>query len=205
MKYFTKLFSKFIFVFLLLSSTDLLGTCVVSGPINVCENQTYTYSTPSNPGETYVWNATGGGTVLGSGNSISVAWTNTGTGAVTLAVKNNLNVVICTFVLNVTIHGKPNPVITPSFLSGCGGRKDVKSDKEGCLVACDSTSIAYTTPFHAGSTYTWTVVGSANYSSSSNTLNVYWTGVGTGSIKVIETNSLQEIEIRHFLTGTMVD
>ena len=190
MKYFTKLLSKSIFVFLLFSSSALMGACVVSGPIDVCENQTYTYSTPSNPGETYVWNATGGGTILGSGNSISVAWTNTGTGAVTLAVKNNLNVVICTFAINVTIHGKPNPVITPSFLSGCGGRKDVsgQSDKAGCLVACDSTPIAYTTPFHAGSTYTWTVVGSANYSNSSNTLNVYWTGVGTGSIKVIETN-----------------
>ncbi len=113
MKHFTKLFSKSIFVVLLFSSSALFGTCVVSGPSDVCENQTYSYSTPSNPGETYVWNATGGGTVLGSGNSISVAWTNIGTGTVTLAVKNNLNVVICTYVVNVTIHGKPNPVITP--------------------------------------------------------------------------------------------
>lgn len=168
----------------------LQAACPVSGLTDVCEGQSTVYSTPSNPGETYTWNATGG-SVVGSGNSITVGWNSVGTGTVTLIVKNNLNVVICTQIVNVTIHARPNPVITPSFISGCGGRKDGsgQGDRQECLVACDSTPIAYSTPLHPGSTYTWTLTGSANYTASGNVLNVYWTGVGTGSVKVTETNA----------------
>lgn len=169
---------------------ELKASCTITGPSDVCENQTASYSVTPNPGETYFWSATGGGTVIGSGNAINVAWTNIGSGTVTLIVKNNLNVVICTNVLNVTIHSLPNPVITPSYTTGCGGRKgSPQGDKEDCIVACDSTYIKYTTPLHSGSTYTWNVTGSANYSSSGNTITVYWTGIGNGSIKVTETNA----------------
>lgn len=181
----------FAFFFSGITMIPALAVCPVSGPIDVCENQTVSYSTPSNPGEIYSWNVTGGGTVTGSGNNISVAWTSPGTGSVTLIVKNNLNVVICTQTNSVTIHGKPAPVITPSFLSGCRGRKGGtgQSDRDECLVACDSTPITYSTPDHPGSTYTWTVTGSANSSASGNTVNVFWTGTGTGSVQVTETNA----------------
>ena len=190
MKHFTQITFTFLFSFLLLLPLQLSATCPITGPTDVCENENSNYSTPSNPGETYTWSATGGGTVIGSGSSITVAWTSTGSGTVTLIVKNALNVVICTNVINVVIHAKPNPVITPSFISGCGGRKSTgQPDKdEDCIVACDSTSVSYSTPLHTGSTYTWTVTGSATYSSSGNVLTVFWTGVGTGSVSVTETN-----------------
>ncbi len=165
------------------------NACTFTGLANVCENQTTTYSV-SPTGVTYIWNATGGGTVIGSGSSVSVAWTNAGTGTVTVAVKDALNNIICTGSYNVVIHALPTPKITPNFIAGCGGRGGTQNPKDGvtCLVACDSTTIKYSTPFNAGSTYLWTVNGAAIWSSSSNIATVYWTGVGTGSIKVKETN-----------------
>lgn len=177
------------FLFALFFPTAASASCPVTGQTDVCENQTVAYSVTPNPGETYTWNVTGGGTIIGSGSSINVAWTNPGAGTLTLIVKNSLNVVICTQVLNITIHALPNPVITPSYTAGCGGRKGSgQGDKGDCSVACDSTPIKYSTPLHAGSTYTWTVIGAANYTASGNVLNVYWTGTGNGSIKVTETD-----------------
>ncbi len=187
-------------LFALLKSNVATASCPISGALDVCENQTVSYSVTPNPGETYTWNATGGGIISGSGSSISITWPSVGTGTVSLIVKNALNVVICTNSITVTIHGKPNPVITPSYISGCGGRKDGsgQGNKDECLTACDSTYITYTTPNHPGSTYTWTVTGSALYSASGNSITVYWTGIGTGSIKVLETNiwgCTKEVEV----------
>lgn len=170
--------------------TNVLASCPISGATDVCENQTVSYGVTPNPGETYTWNVTGGGVISGSGSSINVTWPNVGSGNLTLIVKDALNTVICTNVITVTVHAKPNPVITPSYISGCGGRKGgSQGDKAECLTACDSTYITYSTPNHPGSTYTWTVVGSATYTTSGNQITVYWTGVGTGSIKVQETNA----------------
>ena len=188
--------------FLLLITTAVLtsnanAVCTITGLVNVCENQTTAY-TVSPTGNSYVWNATGGGTIIGSGPTISVAWSGVGGGTVTVAVKDVFNNIICTGTYNVTIHAKPNPVITPSFIAGCGGRAGNRKDDPSCLVACDSTTIKYSTPFHAGSTYLWTVNGSAIWSSSSNVVTVYWTGVGAGSVKVLETNAwgcTREVEI----------
>jgi len=170
----------------LMITFNAFAQCNLSGPLDVCENQTAAYTLPFTSGYTYTWNVTGGGTVIGSGNSVNIAWTNTGTGNIFINVKNALNVVICTQAYTVNIHGKPSPQITPSFIAGCGGRKE--TDKGSCLVACDSTQIQYTTPYHAGSTYVWTVQGAANYNSNNNQLNVYWTATGAGVIKVTETN-----------------
>ncbi|MFM6983061.1 MAG: PKD domain-containing protein [Chitinophagaceae bacterium] len=183
------LFALFLGLFLL-NPFESVASCPVSGATDVCENQSVVYSVVPNPGETYTWNVTGGGVLTGSGSSVTVTWPSIGTGTITLIVKNALNIVICTNTINVTVHGKPNPVITPSYISGCGGRKDGsgQGDKEGCLTACDSTYITYTTPFHSGSTYVWTVTGNATYTSSTNSVTVFWTGIGNGSVKVIETN-----------------
>ena len=190
MRNFTQFTLKLLFVFLCMQSFQSMAVCPIVGSSDVCENQISAYSTTSNPGETYTWNVTGGGTILGTGNSINIAWTTAGTGTITLIVKDALNMVICTQTLLVTIHGKPNPVITPSFISGCGGRKggSGQGDRDECIVACDSTHLSYSTPLHSGSTYSWTVTGTAIYSTSGNVLYVYWTGVGNGTVSVTETN-----------------
>src|SRR5574343_1404122 len=93
---------------LLLNPLDSMASCPVSGSTDVCENQSVVYSVTPNPGETYTWNTTGGGVVTGSGSSVTVTWPNLGTGTLTLIVKNNLNVVICTNIITVTVHGKPD-------------------------------------------------------------------------------------------------
>jgi PKD repeat protein len=96
---------------------------------------------------------------------------------------------VCTASYPVTIHGKPTPVITPSFTAGCGsGKEGSNHQKESCLIACDSTYITYSTPLHAGSTYSWTISGTAVYTASGNSVNVFWTGTGAGSVKVKEIN-----------------
>jgi len=82
--------------FLLLITTAVLtsnanAVCTITGLVNVCENQTTAY-TVSPTGNSYVWNATGGGTIIGSGPSISVAWSGVGAGTVTVAVKDVFNI-----------------------------------------------------------------------------------------------------------------
>lgn len=188
---------SFAFVFLsaLLSINSNLfanpPSCIINGPVNVCENSTSVYTISVAGSNTYYWNAIGGGTVIGIGSSVSVAWTTPGTGTLSVIVKDSLLNVVCTATLNVIIHMNPKPVITPSFISGCG---DIKSDpgqheKDNCFTACDSTWIKYSTPLHTGSTYVWTVTGSANFTSSGNQLNVYWTNTGGGIVHVKETDA----------------
>jgi PKD repeat protein len=185
-------FSLIIIVLISAFLNNANATCTISGAINVCENTTAAYSVvPTSPNNTYTWNATGGGSVIGTGSSVSVAWSLPGTGNVTVIVKDSLFNVICTNVLTVTIHANPKPVITPSSISGCHDDKSgTQPDKRGgCIAACDSTWITYSTPLHTGSTYTWTVTGSANSSASGNKVNVYWTATGGGSIKVKEVSA----------------
>jgi len=173
-----------------LTSVVAMAQCTITGSTNVCVNQTKIYST-ADTGTTYLWNATGGGTVTGSGTSVNVTWSTVGSGQVTLAIKDVFGNVISTCTKNITIHALPNPVITPSFIAGCAfdtSKQAGTADKRGenCYVACDSTTILYTTPFNTGSTYTWMVTGLANWTSSTNTATVYWTGIGAGSVKVKE-------------------
>lgn len=202
MKHFVLVFSLVLSSFFA-SAIVIVPTCTISGPVDVCENQTATYSVPAYPNHTYVWNTTGGGTVIGSGPSVTIAWTTTGSGTVTIVVKDSLNNVVCSNVKNVVIHGKPNPVITASFMAGCGARKDgsagnPKGDGGACLVACDSTFIKYTTPMHTGSTYVWTITGPGTYTSAANSATVYWTNIGTGIVKVKEINQWgceKEVEV----------
>ena len=145
---------------------------------------------------TYFWNSTGGGTVTGSGSTVTVSWTIPGTGVVTVIVRDSLNNIRCTASLTVTIHSDPQPVITPSITSGCGSGNGTGSSAAGgqgkgssCLSACDSDVDRYSTPLDAGSTYVWTITGSANYTATGNKVKVYWTAIGGGTVDVKETNS----------------
>jgi PKD repeat protein len=165
------------------------GQCTISGPSDVCENQVTSYKVPSAPGHTYSWNATGGGTVIGTGNSVNVLWDGTGSGKVTLIRKDELNNIVCTASYPVNVHPKPAPVITPSFTAGCDtSRGGGKNETRSCFGACDSTYLKYSTPLHSGSTYHWIVTGPAVYTASGNSVTVYWTGTGPGNIKVKEIN-----------------
>ncbi len=175
-------------IFALFAFTKSYAVCTITGPSNVCENTTSTYAVSPTGNYTYQWNATGGGTVIGSGSAITVAWAGSGSATVTIIVRDSLLNVVCTGVKNITINPTPKPTITPSYVTGCGGKGSQKRDGD-CFTACDSTLITYTTPFHAGSTYTWTINGAATYTTNQNTVTVFWTGVGSGSIIVKDSNS----------------
>ncbi|MCK9481306.1 MAG: PKD domain-containing protein [Bacteroidia bacterium] len=180
-----------LFVF---SMSSRAQTCSIVGDTIVCSNQVNTYSTGYAGTYHYQWNAYGG-VLTGSGTSVSVSWSNVSSGQVTLIVRDALNNIVCSTVLNVSIRPKPTPAIAPSYAVGCGihdpkGGQPDKRDVLECLNACDSSWITYTTPNHPGSTYSWVITGAANYTpSTTNSITVYWTAIGSGTVKVIETDS----------------
>ncbi|MDI1233974.1 MAG: PKD domain-containing protein [bacterium] len=183
-------------LFCLLGFSQANAVCVITGPANVCENTTSMYSVSPTGNYTYQWNATGGGTVIGAGSTITVAWGAVGSATVTVIVRDSLFNVVCTGIKNVTINPIPKPVITPSYVTGCDGGKGSQKRDDDCFTACDSTTITYTTPYHAGSTYTWTVGGAANYTTNSNSVTVFWTGIGSGTITVKDSNSFGCVGIK---------
>src|SRR5204863_158903 len=63
---------------------------VISGPVNVCEFQTISYSTLYVSGNTYNWNITGGTIISNSNNTITVNWPASGNGTITLIEANAL-------------------------------------------------------------------------------------------------------------------
>jgi len=109
---------------------------VITGEINVCENQAYTYSTIPTEGNTYEWTVTGGTITEGAGtNEITILWGNSGNGSINLtetSAENCVNnaeeflsaIIVCTGVDNtMATHFKlyPNPsghLITIEFMPG---------------------------------------------------------------------------------------
>lgn len=169
--------------------------CPISGDTIVCENEIVPYSTTTaGIGYTYQWNAFGG-VVSGSGMSVNVTWGTPGVGQVTLVVRDALNAVVCTKTYNVTIFAAPKPFIVPSLNTNCS-KPDTNSGtasgdkRDDCLSVCDSTWVTYSVINQPGSTYVWTITGSAIVIPSvTNSIQVYWTGVGTGQVTVTETNA----------------
>jgi PKD repeat protein len=168
--------------------------CEISGDTIVCSGEVATYSV-SYPGTfNYQWNAFGG-VVTGAGTAVSVSWGSTSSGLVTIVIRDQFNNVVCTSSLNVSIRKKPTPAIVPSYSVGCGierekGAQGERKDEDPCINACDSTWITYSTANNPGSSYVWTVTGAAMYTpSTSNSITIFWTGIGAGTVKVTETDS----------------
>lgn len=174
-----------------------VNTCTISGDSSVCENDIETYLSGYSGAFQYSWGAFGG-SIIGSNtlSSVTVNWGYAGTGQLTMIVKDSLNNVLCTKIINVSIGPKPKPAIIPSFASLCnvpgkdgqGSTGDPRKDEDHCLKTCDSTWVTYSTANNPGSTYTWIIVGSSTFIPSGSTVNVYWTTLGIGTVKVIETN-----------------
>lgn len=169
------------------------GSCTLTGSTLVCAESTVNYTGNFAGGVTHEWNAFGG-TVIGSGPSVSVSWQNSLSGQVTLIIRDAFNQVLCTQLLNVSIAPKPSPVITSdqSVLCGRPGRKDDRERHDPpCIVACDSTWITYSTPFTPGHSYGWAITGNAIFiPSNTNTILVKWEGTGVGTISVSDTSAL---------------
>jgi PKD repeat protein len=186
-------FVKFLLIFLPFITVSSYGysQCSFTGDSILCENETATYTT-STSGDVYQWNAYPG-TVTGTGNSVSVSWSGTGTGTVTLVVKDAYGIVICTASKSVEIYEEPEPIIVPSFVASCSNDsmdKPGQEKREPCNSVCDSTWVTYTVLDHPGSTYAWNITGSATYTpSTTNSIAIFWNGVGAGTVEVTETNA----------------
>lgn len=174
------------------ATTIITTTCSIVGDTSVCANDVITYTSGYSGSYTFLWNAFGG-SITGSNTnpSVTVNWGYPGTGQVSVIIKDSLNNVVCTKLVNVIIHESPVPEITSTGSAGC--RKDHGGNPDGggagCEQACDSSWVTYQTPLNPGSTYTWTISGSSTYTTSGNSVDVYWTGPGIGTVTVTETNA----------------
>jgi len=181
---------KSILAFLTALSAQLLySQCIIQGPQQACIGQSATYSADSIiSGYDYQWSIYGDGTLVTSQTEAIVSWGDTGQASIVLIVFNSYNQVVCTVTQVVQIFDFPKPSIQASISSACD--KDRKTDKDPpCSTACDSQWVEYSTPFHTGSSYAWTVTGPADTQSNGNVLRVYWTGLGNFSVQVTETNN----------------
>ena len=147
---------------------------VISGMDTLCEfTNGLSYSTPNVPGASWLWNVIGGTISSGAGtNIISVDWGASGTGSISLTETDGSGC-DANVMLPITIHPKPAPIIS--------GPDPVCAWSGGHI---------YSTPFVAGSAYSWSISGGTiSAGGAINTIVVDWNGSGTGTLTVTETNS----------------
>ncbi len=154
-------------------TVNAVPSATITGVQSLCEDGTETYSASNLTGATYVWTVPAGATLnSGSGtNQISVTW---GTpGSISLGLTVTKSGCSASSSLAVTVWEKPTPVV-----SGLNGL---------CLNAAE----IYSTTSVSGNTYSWTLPGNAMLVSGQNTasITVTWSGIGTGVISVLESNS----------------
>jgi photosystem II stability/assembly factor-like uncharacterized protein len=96
---------------------DLSGNSygAIQGPGSVCELGNVTYSVATISGTTYNWSLSGGGTISGSGNSITVNWTSTGSYILTVSPSTTTCGNLSSISYPVTVELIPKPVL---LLSG---------------------------------------------------------------------------------------
>jgi hypothetical protein len=145
----------------------------IPGNETVCLNSTHNYGVTNHTGSIYTWTLSGGGTITGNTNRISINWTAIGTYTLQVVERNDL---LCTgepVVISVIVESLP--VIA---LAG---------DQDVCL---NSTGNVYTTEANM-TNYVWTVVGgtiTSGGSATDNTVTITWTGTGAQSVSVNYTN-----------------
>jgi len=68
---------------------------------------------------------------------------------------------------------------------------------ESCIKVCELTLFTYTTPFQIGSSFNWSVLGGQLISTTplGNSITILWDSVGSGTVSVIEQDSIMCSEI----------
>jgi PKD repeat protein len=166
----------------------------VSGADSVCTGDVVAYSVPAVIGASYSWNVTGdvSASPTNTANS-TILWGPAGVGTIVVTV-NLPNATQIFHTLNVNIHPKPVPQITSEPYPSCAtssGQGSPVGDEGGndCEKVCKFSTITYSTPLNAGSTYSWTVTGASSFTGQfTNSVTVTWDGTITGSLIVYETN-----------------
>ncbi len=144
-----------------------LVTLTTSGPLQVCVNQSATYSLT---GATVTNVSVTNGTITGAtATTATILWTTAGTATVTVTYGSGS----CTY--NTSYSVNVNPLPTPAVT--------------GTNTVCTGTTINYTTAFNPGRNYAWTVSGGGTIvaGQGSNTISVQWNTAGANSVFVNET------------------
>lgn len=152
-----------------------LPTPVISGLATVCAGTNAVYSVPANTGRTYRWQVSGGTILSGQGTaSIIVSWSTAGIG--NLVVNDSINASGCnanSAPFNVVVNAASTPVIS------------------GNNAACLGSNSAYTVAAGPNNTYNWTVSnGTIVSGQGTNTITVNWSGIGLGSVQVLDSNTI---------------
>ena len=150
-------------------------TPVVSGLNAICENNSTSYSIPSNTGRAYTWQVIGGTITSGQGStSINVNWGAAGTGQV-IATDSVLATGCATTTAPylVTKNAYPTPVIS------------------GSNTVCSFSSTSFSVPSNANRAYQWQVTGGVIASGQgTSSITVAWGAPGPGTVIVTDSNTL---------------
>ncbi len=169
---------------LLLLSINVMAQ--INGSTNVCAGQTVTY-TSAGTAANYNWSVTGAKSYTANGWSVTVLWGSTTLGTVDLSTYDSINNLTSSYSVNVTVTGKPNPVILSSFVTNCIDGLDSQSDV--CFAACLDRPVIYSTPLTAGTSFTWQIKGNGTMTTlATNEIEVVWHSLGLQYVKLIATN-----------------
>ncbi len=155
---------------------------VITGSTKVCQNTTQTYSVTAAAGAAYNWSVSGGNVVSGSGtNSISVNWTNAGTGVVGVTQGNGL----CSASASSSVTIDAAPAIPVVFRAGNILSTNAVATSyqwfNGSTSISGATSSTYTA--NTAGSYTVLVTNAAGCSTLSNAVNA---NVGIKAVSAVK-------------------
>jgi len=153
----------------------------IAGNATTCTGNIDTYTTANVGGSAYAWTITpaANGTILSglSSNTITVRWNNAGSATVSVLETSNPGGCFATATLVVSVGQTP----TTTAIARTTPVGDVGK-------ACVGQTITYSTQNNAGNSYAWLATGgSITGASNTNTVNVLWNIIGTGTLRVTET------------------
>jgi hypothetical protein len=158
----------------------------ITGSLTVGTGETRAYSTLMHSGSTYQWSwqgASGGTLVSPSSNSTNIVFGSVA-GIYTLRITETYNGCSAYDEKLINVQNIPVPNISPATAN-----------------VCQNDNVTYSTLAISGHEYFWTVTNgscsSCNTWTTSNSINITWSTVGSGSITVIEST-----DASHSITGT---
>lgn len=194
----------YLFSFVLIMVPGLAKAIGITGPATVCQGDNATYSVLASSGNIYVWSPGVKGKLLSSGivgsnSEANISWKKSGTSTVSVTLFDKITGAEIEHVdLTVTVLPRPNPVISWDVEVGCqieiedveqpDDPADTKIDLTKCIKVCENSTVTYSVPVVAGSTYTWAVSGGTATPSGAS-CTVVWGAAGAGTIEVTETSA----------------
>lgn len=145
---------------------------VIAGSITPCKNNSIGYSVSNVAGVTYTWDVIGTGTITGSGNSINVNWSATGSHILRVTPSNSCGAGVAR-TIEVIVNDVPLAA----------------SQMAGLTSVCAGNSIPYSVGNVAGVTYTWNGGSGSTVTGSGSAVSIAWSTGGTKTISVTPSNA----------------